>query len=526
MNIKIAVPITVSCGSQWSDIRQVLAKNGLTLMSEQMVAALLWWARAETDEKWVCDDRLSVNRTSGGFVLCDGMSEYEMSHVAIVRALVDKGPEIERLLSDNQCRGWCRRVCREFLKSEEDIAVVLIDNLLDTKTPLVEATLPGQTIHRHLQSYCRTAVPMSGRDGFVELKTFLDNLRQRDCLFEEGVSRLARGEWLVEPESPQVIRPVLPGWRLKLKRDVDDLVSSFLQVNHLAGQIDPLDLRYQVLFRLTTFHEEEAVSPATIKRSIEEQMAILRHHLQGCTLPLDQVLTPRNVFQGKAWHLEKTGDRWWAVRGAVNSSRRRLAVRFGAVPLAVANQFHRYLHYIHTPRNAEAYGFYVEGEELPFSILAIEGVDREYKKIVLRMFGYDPGCCVEFTRLYNWPGAPRNTSSALFAATMSHLRRERSYIEAAISSFMPAYASGTSMMTGGFQTPIMTKPLQHIFAKTNFGYEHVTRRRMETSGLKPEKIRSCWSLAPTVELLARLRGPSLKPELSENKELIAMKQHE
>lgn len=323
---------------------------------------------------------------------------------------------------------------------------------------------------------------------------------------------------------------------------------------------DPLDALYQVLFRLTSFnvrdlfqsgetlenflegykrtdgwrgllrlpetnYENAQLNTQVLNRVLKEQMWLLEQNLGRSKLPLRDILERRGIFDEDGWEIKKDRGQIIAIRrdrnGQIIDSR---GVSFREVDPALASQFHQDLHYIHTPRSGQSFGFYLEGEELPFSILALEPVDRLYKRNTLLLFGFDPRYCVDFTRLYSRPGVPQNVSSAIFGETFTYIRQHDPRIEAAISAFMPSYASGQSMLTGGFETPILIKPGVHYFAPFPFedgtGLEHLTKRRQQN--LEGGLLTSRLPLLPVIELISPLKEPRFEPVLKLGEQMVEL----
>ena len=283
-----------------------------------------------------------------------------------------------------------------------------------------------------------------------------------------------------------------------LKEHVKNIVADNIRKEPIL--CDPIDLEYQTLFRLTSYSIEdifengstlhhtlqrhtqqigwrglttldiETVAKFKIRvdffeKIVSEQRRLMITRLNKSTLPLDQILRPSGIFAEVGWVIQKNSDQYTLE----NPGYKSVPITFKEVDVKVAQAFHNDLHYIHTPRVWRAYGFYLKNENLPFSVLSIQPVDRTYKKNTLLLFGFDPRHCIEFTRLYSWPGVPKNVTSAIFGAMFSHLRKHEPRLEAAISAFMPSYASGLSMLTGGFNTPILSKEGVHYFTPKNVG---------------------------------------------------------
>ena len=339
---------------------------------------------------------------------------------------------------------------------------------------------------------------------------------------------------------------------------VDHLMQSMRsQVSEATGNFirnegflcDPQDLKYQVLFRLTTFLVADVfeggeqlqdylkamgayehwgnilqvdagvVTPFRLNQGllnsiIEEQAKIIADRISRSPLPIRDILTPTGIFAEPGWVIAKRNGDIYAVleEGSAHSSMVPLELR--EVDTEYAKQLHGDLHYIHTPRVDLAFGLFVQGEDIPFSVLALDKIDRPYKQNVLLAQGYDPRRCYDLTRLYSKPGTPGNTSSSIFGLTFRYLREQYPETQAVVSAFMPSYATGVSMTSGGFNNPIMIKTLRHTFAPTitsdgSVGYEHLTRRRHSEAG--DELITNQFPLLPTIELMTKLREPRFEP---------------
>lgn len=332
-----------------------------------------------------------------------------------------------------------------------------------------------------------------------------------------------------------------------MRSQVAEATGNFIR--HEGFLCDPQDLKYQVLFRLTTFSVAEVfeggeqlqdylktigayehwsnilrvdagfVTPFRLNQDllnsvIVEQAKIIADRIAQSPLPIRDILTPAGIFAEPGWVIAKRNGDIFAVQeeGSAHSSMVPLELR--EVDSAYAKQLHGDLHYIHTPRADLAFGLFVQGEDIPFSVLALDKIDRPYKQNVLLAQGYDPRRCYDLTRLYSKPGTPGNTSSSIFGLTFRYLREQYPETQAVVSAFMPSYATGVSMTSGGFNNPIMIKTLRHTFAPTvtsdgSIAYEHLTRRRhSDASG---ELITNQFPLLPTIELMTKLREPRFEP---------------
>lgn len=332
-----------------------------------------------------------------------------------------------------------------------------------------------------------------------------------------------------------------------LKAGVKEEIARFIESEGFL--CDPQDLRYQTLFRLTTFPVQDIfvnggeleaylqesgaysnwrnilrLDPAVIerfeinsdlvKKVIEEQARVIKANMDTSDLPVEEILTPKGIFSEPGWVIQKSDGEVFAVlEEGVTSASDRVRLRFQQIDPDLANKFHQDLHYIHTPRTHLAFGMFVEGEDLPFSVLALDKVDRPYKQNVLIINGFDPRNCLDLTRLYSQPGTPGNTSSSMFKLAFNFIRTNRPETQAVLSSFMPSYASGVSMISGGFKDAVLIKPLSHIFKERDVdgqtAYEFVTKRRAAGDSSKREYTKV--PLLPTMELIAPLQEPCYQP---------------
>jgi hypothetical protein len=331
------------------------------------------------------------------------------------------------------------------------------------------------------------------------------------------------------------------------RRQVATVVDAYIARNNLL--CDPQDLKYQTMFRLTTYEisdvyvngselddylqdkgaynnwrnilnldprfiQQFRIKPDVLSATIEEQYAIIRQRLQNSSLPVERILLRSGMFAEPGWVIQRRGNAIFAAQEeGITATAGLVPLEFREIDPELAKQYHQDLHYIHTPRADIAFGLYASGDDLPFSVLALEKIDRPYKQNVLLMQGYNPRYCYDLTRLYSRPGTPGNTSSSMFALTFNFMKNNYPETQAVISAFMPSYATGVSMTSGGFDNPILIKPLMHTFEERNIdekiAWEHVTKRRQHEGGGR--KIRSKFPLLPTVELMASLQSPRYTP---------------
>ena len=377
-------------------------------------------------------------------------------------------------------------------------------------------------------------------EKIAEVVSYFTELRVRDAELRQ---ELAEGRIKLEK---QFDRDNWPGFALmnNVKQEVRRIVHEVAREHDVL--CDMLDLEYQTLFRLTSLPIEEVfedgatlqaylqdsnaydywrdilaldpqkvdnpVKPQIVRDIVEEQLLIIQERLQDTSLPLDKLLSRQGIFAESDWKLQKYGGSIAAIKvqgGTIVDSK---TVTFKPVDTAYARELHSTLHYIHTPRATKAFGLYLEGDELPFSVVAFDAIDRPYKKDLLFMHGYDPDKCLDLARLYSRPGTPFNTSSTIFTLAFSYFKENEPEVQAILSAFMPTYAHGMSMVSAGFNYGVLVKEWRHSFAKKQINgkttWELVTKRRIDDS---QTIIDSQWPLLPVFELMASLRAPRFTP---------------
>lgn len=154
---------------------------------------------------------------------------------------------------------------------------------------------------------------------------------------------------------------------------------------------------------------------------VREQAAVIKDRLRQSSLPLEQILIPNGIFTEQGWVIQKRGGEVNAIqKDGITSLSETIPLMFEEIDPLLANQIHNDLHYIHTPRSDIA---------------------------------------------------------------LAYLKTNYPDIQAIMSSFMPSYATGVSMTSGGFDNPVLINPLDHVFARKDVAgdtvYEHLTRRRRQ-----------------------------------------------
>jgi hypothetical protein len=95
-------------------------------------------------------------------------------------------------------------------------------------------------------------------------------------------------------------------------------------------------------------------------------------------------------------------------------------ILFKTVPQEISKLYSLGFSNLHYARDGEAniYGAYLEGDQLPFTYSAYNYITRNYTQDMLRYLGFNPNNIVESSRAWNASWAPENTMSVLF--TFSH----------------------------------------------------------------------------------------------------------
>lgn len=322
-------------------------------------------------------------------------------------------------------------------------------------------------------------------------------------------------------------------------------------------QFDPMDLLYQVSFRLTCYELGEIFSDyhggyiepdarmaagmtalqdynlvrqftgakwgdytlnsELIDGLVEEQLLLASERYQQTNTNVSEVLGRRGILGQDGWYIINDEGRIFCAHDDEGGA---IEVNFREIEPELARDYHATYHYIHAPRATRSFGLFLEGSDTPFTIAGVDDVDRDYKKDALLLLGYDYEKCVDFTRLYSLPGAPKLASSTISRMIKQQLLAERPNMQAAISTFMPTYANSNSMFACGFDKVFLLKRNRHNFAeRTDLGegvYEQLTNRRAG----EQQVITNKQILLPTVELLSEMKKPRFRPYVDINKSMM------
>lgn len=349
-----------------------------------------------------------------------------------------------------------------------------------------------------------------------------------DCIFVMPSRQKVAGTYLVEAEADiSLIGSAAQFFNfsdgkldLRLRHDLIEhakrhLTPYILDINK-QSLVDPKDLLYQSLFRMMAVNpgnyvksqliesdylgftydevagDEVQFNERFLKDIVFEQYNLLLNEYYNKERSLYTDLSSRLLSKGK---LKVENNQPRLILGDT-----KVDLEIKEVPENLARRIHGSFHYIHTPRtNGYILGLYIKGEQLPLSVIAVEKVDRMYKKAALAHFDLSHRHVYELTRMYSCNNSPQNTSSFMLAATNSFLKSNDRYWEASISSFMPSYAGGLSMISGGFKDALYLKSCKHYYENTGgSGIAVLTKRRIQTAA---NVITNRTKLMPVIELI-------------------------
>jgi hypothetical protein len=298
-----------------------------------------------------------------------------------------------------------------------------------------------------------------------------------------------------------------------IMRSVDDYLLNYSTPNMQ-------DLKHQTSFFLTTVNPEELFenfSDFTIKQNGEYSgnYPIVNKGILEYAVNLQAKVVERFVHDAPDdvsallshhWPLSKEKGTLFKKDKTVyfKCEFEMISVELREVSLEYALSIHEHLHYIHAARGEMAFGLFLDGDDIPFSVLTVDRIDRNYKEEALLLAGLNPSTCLEFSRLFSRPGSPMNTSSFILSSVRDFLKKKYPSTQAIITSFMPAYASGKSMICSKFDNCLFSKELSHKFYDVDGILVHKVRRRQDGNCVKESII----PLFPTLYLICKMRSPN------------------
>jgi hypothetical protein len=193
-------------------------------------------------------------------------------------------------------------------------------------------------------------------------------------------------------------------------------------------------------------------------------------------------------------------------------------VVFKRIDLALSKAYIETFHYLHSVRDDDtfAFGAFVEGEEMPFAVVAYAPVGRKYKLNMLKSAGVDLKATVELTRAWNGEDAPKNTMSLLYAYAHANIQKlfllDRKQTLTVVTAVNPNLGfKGSAFRAVGFSL-IGHKPTSFYYLVDQEGNRTFTTRRdlsKKLEGAKSVEVeyRSAqFPLLATKELAVYLRG--------------------
>lgn len=462
-----------------------------------------------------------------------------------------KGKDITDLIRKNRCKlrnfateigkyssiiGYATEIVKDYAKNGAGYVIFITNKNLDKDISLIVLT-------DQLVNY-----PHLPHAKYISSDSFIQSIQreQQSSIYFRQTSanldcNLSISKSFTAKNWPHY--PLMAEMKKQVAKELDSMVAD----SHFV--FDHQDLIYQILFRLTTVPPKKLfgnqyivsyllehaqnwrklerikieeiksmdINRKYLRKIISEQVNVTINRLAKSKLPLSDILNSEMVKQPRGKLVRSNGKIYFYDSEKQNRS----VINFKPISVEMAMNFHNELHYIHCARCELAFGLFMNNEELPFSVLSLQKIDREYKRKGLLCFGYNPDRCIEFTRLYNWPGSPLNTTSIMFSEAFGYLRKHYPYLEAAITAFMPTYSSGLSMLTGGFNIPIILKPNIHSFQRFrgNKYWEHaVNRNLIESKNIK--QIKTKMPLLPVIELLSPIKQPLKRPLLKLGRDII------
>lgn len=322
------------------------------------------------------------------------------------------------------------------------------------------------------------------------------------------------------------------------------MLEEFLR-DHQDHPLDPIDLKYQILFRLTSLDIEEIFSNGlllrkyleelnvfsdwrnipfisgdylnqfqlredTLRQVIEEQYRIIRNRLKQSDLPLQNILRARK-YSKDDWKVEVGSNRLRLVNRS-KPDETPIDLIFGEVDNDFAQKVFRDLHYIHHPISDFSLGLFEQGDNIPLSIIGISQDISPSRQNILLAYGFDPDMCLYFSRMYHRLEAPFNLSSAMLSLAIKYLRKVKPETQAVFTAFMPSFASGKSMTSAGFDRPISMRSHKLFFMTANVDGEDLIRYESEKNQdakVATNKI----PILPSILLLKQINKPTYQPLL-------------
>lgn len=328
----------------------------------------------------------------------------------------------------------------------------------------------------------------------------------------------------------------------RIRKALTPILEDFL-VTHKYKLFDPIDLKYQVLFRLTTFDIEELFEDGILlrkyldklnvssdwkniltineghleqfqlreeilKRTIDEQFRIIINRLQHSDLPIHEIFEAKK-YPKEEWRVE-TDSKGIRLINVSHADQKSIDLYFRVVENTLARKIFSQLHYIHDPVSEFSLGLFERNNEIPLSVLGIYRDISVTRQNILLAYGYDPSKCLYFSRMYHRPEAPFNLSSVMLSLAIKHIKESLPDTQAVVTAFMPSFAAGLSMTSAGFAYTVSLKSHKLFFSPSSINgvnhFSYTTGKNIDT-----ETITNKIPVLPSMLLLRQINRPTYKP---------------
>jgi cytidylate kinase len=196
---------------------------------------------------------------------------------------------------------------------------------------------------------------------------------------------------------------------------------------------------------------------------------------------------------------------------------------FRPISADISRIYMKAFHYLHEERDDEvaAFGAFLDGDQFPFALVSYSPINREYKQTMLSYVGLEPSACLEFTRGWNSPWAPKNTMSCLFSYAHQRLKEHseqqfNSYkiatnLKGILTSINPNLGFKAHAFRGVKYIPLGLKPAKFTYLRDEKGIlnycsrrgiqKHLPLSEQENFKHSPMFQSSCIPMAPSVEMI-------------------------
>lgn len=339
---------------------------------------------------------------------------------------------------------------------------------------------------------------------------------------------------------------------MDLRKRITPIVNKVVQTHPL---IDPQDLIHQVLFRLTTysprdiynnllmgklkndgvlekpekisrldpnFLQKQLINWELINSTVEEQTTLAKKRNSGKG-SIYNYFRKKDIFSSdeeKRWCLHSRNGQLF-VKSPFGGERN---VVFEIVNSQLAHSITGQHHYIHATRSrGYSFGLRIEDEEIPFAIETVESTTeaREVKQKAWLAKGFHPLRGFELTRLYTFPGGPKNVIGILDRLVPEALLKIFPLTEFVSTTVMPTYAlTRSTTIAAGIDEVVLARTRPHKFISHNVNgvicLEQITNRKLD--GISNNEVFEShpeFPLLPALEVVKAINKKSFAPILNE-----------